>query len=429
MIRFVHTADIHFGVENYGKIDLATGVHSRLLDFAKALNFIIDVAIEENVDFFLFCGDAYKTHNPTQTQQKLFLEAFLRLKKAKIPVVIIVGNHDHPLTFGKVHALDLFSQLPSGGFYVISKPKLLELETKSGMVQILGIPWPSKTTLALSSEILQHESQSVATLISEKVSTIIKKSAEHLNQNFPAILAGHLTVSNGIFSGSERSTLYGLDPVFLPSNLALSCFDYVALGHLHRHQQLSDGKTPIVYAGSPEKIDFGERNDIKGFCLVKIEKKETIYEFIKTPTRDFLQLDIQLKPDIDFTEQILACVTQNNIKDVIIKIIYKVPSGTNITHVDLQKIHKACFQAQYVAGILPQYTLLDRTTRLHIKETEQSLLSLMQLYFDSKPEFSLNKNQLLEKIIKIQHEIVLQENGEDGIKDVTLNSLDNISIF
>ena len=68
-------------------------------------------------------------------------------------------------------------------------------------------------------------------------------------------------------------------------------------------------------------------------------------------------------------------------------------------------------QTQHAAGILPQYTLLDRTTRLAICQTEQSLLSLMELYFDSKPEFSLNKNQLLEKIIQIQHE--LEKTEED----------------
>lgn len=414
MIRFIHTADIHFGVENYGKIDLATGIHSRLLDFSKALNFIIDVAIEENVDFFLFCGDAYKTHNPTQTQQKLFLESFLRLQKAEIPVVIIVGNHDHPLTFGKVHALDLFSQLPSGGFHVISKPKLLELETKSGKIQILGIPWPSKTTLSLSQNSFLEQSQSVASIVSAKVTAIIKKYAAEINPNFPAVLAGHLTVSNGIFSGSERSTLYGLDPIFFPSDLAISPFKYVALGHLHRHQELSNGNIPIVYSGSPEKIDFGERNDVKGFCLVKIEKNECTYEFLKTPTRDFLQIDIQLKPELDFTEQIINQISQISIKDAIVKIIYKVPQ-TISTAIDLQKIHRACFQAHVIAGILPQYTPLDRATRLHIQHTEQSLLSLMQLYFDNKPEFSLNKDQLLEKIVQIQQE--LEKTEEDVVTE------------
>ena len=62
MIQFIHTADIHFGMENYGKIDPTTGIHTRLLDFKKALDFCIDYAFKSNVDFFLFSGDAYKTH-------------------------------------------------------------------------------------------------------------------------------------------------------------------------------------------------------------------------------------------------------------------------------------------------------------------------------------------------------------------------------
>ena len=89
MIRFVHTADIHIGMENYGKIDGATGIHTRLLDFAKALTHCIDIAISEKVDFFLFCGDAYKTPHPTQTQQRLLVQSFLRLHEAQIPVIII----------------------------------------------------------------------------------------------------------------------------------------------------------------------------------------------------------------------------------------------------------------------------------------------------------------------------------------------------
>ncbi len=55
MITFIHTADIHFGMENYGKLDTKTGIHSRLLDFEKALNICVDRAIAERVDFFLFC--------------------------------------------------------------------------------------------------------------------------------------------------------------------------------------------------------------------------------------------------------------------------------------------------------------------------------------------------------------------------------------
>ena len=140
MITFVHTADIHFGMENYGHIDPTTGIHTRLHDFAQSLHVCIDSAIERSVDFFLFCGDAYKTHHPTQTQQRMLFECLLRLYKAQIPVVIVIGNHDNPLSFGKAHALHLFGQLPLDGFYVIDKPSILNLQTKNGMVQIVGIP-------------------------------------------------------------------------------------------------------------------------------------------------------------------------------------------------------------------------------------------------------------------------------------------------
>ena len=87
MITFIHTADIHFGVENYGKLDQKTGIHSRLLDFEKALNLCIDYALEKQVDFFLFAGDAYKTANPSPTQQKLLMRCFLRLHTAGINMV------------------------------------------------------------------------------------------------------------------------------------------------------------------------------------------------------------------------------------------------------------------------------------------------------------------------------------------------------
>jgi DNA repair protein SbcD/Mre11 len=122
MIRFIHTADIHFGMENYGRIDPKTGIHSRLLDFEKALNFCIDYALENTIDFFLFSGDAYKTIHPSPTQQRLLMRCFLRLYKADIPIIIIVGNHDNPLSFGKATSLDIFGELPVTGFHVFSKP-------------------------------------------------------------------------------------------------------------------------------------------------------------------------------------------------------------------------------------------------------------------------------------------------------------------
>jgi exonuclease SbcD len=199
MIKFVHTADIHFGVENYGKLDPKTGIHSRLLDFVNALNFCIDHAIKEKVDFFLFSGDAYKTPHPTQTQQKLLLECFLRLYKAKIPAIIVVGNHDHPLSFGKVNALDLFGQLPLDGFYVVDEPRHIALETAHGPVNIIGIPWPTRNTVSISEKHAHKSAIEITQYISRGVAHIIDNFAKQLDPQIPAVLAGHLTVSTEFF--------------------------------------------------------------------------------------------------------------------------------------------------------------------------------------------------------------------------------------
>ena len=404
MIRFIHTADIHFGMENYGRIDPTTGIHTRLLDFERALNFCIDYALEQQVDFFLFSGDAYKTINPTPTQQHLLLKCFLRLQQAGIPLVIIVGNHDNPLSFGKSNTLDVFNDLPLDGFHVIAKPTQLTLQTKGGPVNIVGIPWPSRSNIAVN---INHAYKSAALLtqhIANSVSALIAHYAQNLDDSIPAVLAGHLTVSSGIFSGSEKRAIYGNDPVLLPSQLALAPFDYVALGHLHRYQNLNpNGYPAIVYSGSIERIDFGERKEEKGFCVVTIEKKDvTSHEFIKTPARPFIQVEVKLTDNQDQTTQLLDALKKHDLRDAIVKILYHVPPRKKDT-VDLQIIIRACEHAMHVVSITPIHAPETREKRTTMN-ISMDLKTLLSTYFDTKPELATNKDLLIEKALQLQHE-------------------------
>lgn len=411
MISFIHTADIHFGVENYGRIDHNTGIHSRLLDFVKALDFCVDYAIEKDVDFFLFCGDAYKTHHPTQTQQKLLFESFFKLYNHGIPVVIVVGNHDHPLSFGKTHALNLFAQLPLDGFHVIDKPDTLVLKTKNGYVQIVGIPWPTRNTIALQKESNVKVATEITTYIGQAVAEIIKYKARKLDHSLPAVLAAHLTVSSGIFSGSEKRAIYGTDPVLLPSQLAIPPFDYVALGHLHRFQHLNDGMhPPIVYSGSIERIDFGERKEEKGFCLVTLKDKYTTeVDFIKTPTRPFVYVDAYLDGVACQTNQLIQCINQAIVDDAIVKILYHVPAGKQDA-VDVAKVESALAKAWHIAGIMPVITYDMRNQRGAVK-TSMDFKTALTVYFDTKPAWQHKKNELLEKAIRLLDEV--EQSHED----------------
>lgn len=404
MIRFIHTADIHFGMENYGKIDPQTGIHSRLLDFEKALNACIDTGIAERVDFFLFCGDAYKTAQPSPTQQRLLMRSFIRLYTAGIPAIIIVGNHDHPLSFGKTHALDVFSQLPVDGFHVVAQPKIINLSTKNGPVQIVGIPWPTRNSIATLDEHMQKSDTLVTEYISKAVCTIIDTYAQKLDPHVPAVLAGHLTVSSGIFSGSEKRAIIGTDPLFLPSQLAREPFDYVALGHLHRYQNLNPkGYPAVVYSGSIERVDFGERKEDKGFCLVTIhEKNNTEHTFIKTPTRPFIQINVTITKEHGQTDEILSHIRKHNVNQAVVKILYHLPIGIP-DHVDLKVIEQALSAAQYVVGIIPVKEIDTKARRPTLK-VDMGMEQLLNLYIQDKPELQKKKDVLMQKIHELESE-------------------------
>jgi len=404
MISFIHTADIHFGMENYGRIDQKTGIHSRLLDFEKALNFCIDYALEHKVDFLLFAGDAYKTANPSPTQQKLLMQCFFRLYKANIPVIIIVGNHDNPLSFGKANSLDVFGNLPIDGFHVISKPTSLTLNTKNGKVQIVGIPWPSRNNISLQNSYTFKSASEITEYISMAAGQIIQQLADELDPAIPAVLSGHLTVSSGIFSGSEKRAIYGNDPVFLPSQLAITPFDYVALGHLHRYQNLNpNADIPIVYSGSIERIDFGERKEDKGFCHVTINaKSKTEYKFIKTPTRPFIQIEVKLKADIDQTDQIIEAIKNHNITNAVVKIVYYIPLGSKDS-VNLRMIQQVCEDAIYLVGIIPVREFETKQRRATLK-VDMDMHSLLNSYFESKLEYKNKKDILIRKALELQEE-------------------------
>jgi len=409
MIRFIHTADIHFGSENYGRIAPQTGIHSRLLDFKKSLDTCISYAIEQGVDLFVFSGDAYKTAHPSPTQQKLLMNSFMQLYKAKIPVIITVGNHDNPLSYGKANSLDIFAHLPIDGFYVFAKPSLQTIETKSGPVQIVGIPWPNRHTVTLNNNQYAQSVPELTKQISDSLATIIQKLAEQLNPTIPAILVGHLTVSSGIFSGSEKRAVYGQDPILLPSQLAIKPFDYIALGHLHRFQNLNEnGEIPIVYSGSIDRIDFGERKEDKGFCDVTINAKyKTDVNFIKINTRSFIQVDVTLNEHEDQTEQILTALKKHNIQDTIVKITYKIPSHiTDI--VDVKKIQKHCMQAMHLVGILPIKSSVTRSHR-NILPQEMNLETLLKAYFTSQDSLKKRADILTEKALRLDELQVIKD--------------------
>ena len=133
-------------MENYGKIDNLTGMNFRFMDFLNSFDELIVKAKNINPDLIVFAGDAYRDRNPTPTHQR---EAALRFKKLALiaPTILVVGNHDLPQALEKANTLDIFSALEVENIIVFRRPTLKVIQSKSGSVQVLALPWITKSKL------------------------------------------------------------------------------------------------------------------------------------------------------------------------------------------------------------------------------------------------------------------------------------------
>src|ERR1041385_7476483 len=127
-IRLMHFADTHFGVETYGRLDPTTGINTRLQDFRDSLCRCIDDAIRRGIQLALFAGDAYKSRDPSQTQQREFALCIRRLTEAGIPVVMLTGNHDIPSVKGRAHAMEIYGTLGVDNVTILNRPEVVAIE-------------------------------------------------------------------------------------------------------------------------------------------------------------------------------------------------------------------------------------------------------------------------------------------------------------
>src|SRR5512139_1357327 len=125
MPKILHFADAHIDMANYGRHDPESGLPMRVMDFLKSLDTIVDAAIDEKVDLVLFAGDAYKDRNPAPTFQREWGRRVMRLSRAGIPTILLVGNHDLSPSLGRAHALDPFATLEVPNVQVIDYPRFL----------------------------------------------------------------------------------------------------------------------------------------------------------------------------------------------------------------------------------------------------------------------------------------------------------------
>lgn len=419
-MKILHFADLHLGMETYGGVDATTGLSTRLIDVLATLDEVVEYAVKNAVDLVLFCGDAYKNRDPSQTQQREFAKRLRRLSENGIPVFLLVGNHDLPNAVGRANAVEIFDTLSVNCVYVGNRLDIYRVPTRCGVVQLVALPWLKRSALLSREEGKNLGIDQVNDKLQEMMTQRLLELVSVLDPNLPTLLVAHAAVSTAK-PGSERSMIVGRDPILLLGNVALPVFDYVALGHVHRHQVLMENNPPVVYAGSLERFDFGDENEEKGFYLVDIEvtdkAKRVNYKFHKVNARRFVTVTADIiEGETDPTGVVLRaiCQQQKAIENAVVRVHISLPCTLEASIRDVE-INKALRVANY-AVVAKE---VKQEARLRLGElTSQSLspIEALKRYLETKKVRDERQKVLLEYGEKLiwQEEQKLEERAEVG---------------
>jgi exonuclease SbcD len=383
-IRILHLADLHIGMETYGQFDPATGLNGRVMDFLRRFSEVVDFALENEVDLVLFAGDAYKTRDPNSTYRREFARRIKRLADAGIPVVLLVGNHDLPAQERRASSVEIFRTLDVPNVVVGRRDYLHKITTRRGApIQVATVPYPARQRLLADKD---HKDKTIAeldALTQQIVAENIQALAEQVDPAIPAVLTGHFSVSDAAF-GSERSVMLGRDVVVLKSVLADPVWDYVALGHIHRHQELNgDQHPPIVYCGSLERIDFGEEKETKGFVIADVRRGSTEWEFHRVASRRFVTVRADVRDQADALAAIVEAITQHDVADAVVRVFIRArPEQEGLLRdADIQRV---LADAYYVAGISKDIERSYRQRLEGVSPEEWTPTELLAHYLESK---------------------------------------------
>ena len=270
-IRLLHFADLHLGLERFGARMGAAGLSARAQDTLRSLDELIADARAQPPDLILFGGDAFKSPQPEPTLQRAFAERVLALAKIA-PLVLLVGRHDAPQQAERASSLAIFATLAVPRVLVAADSAIHHIDTARGPLTLATAPYDFRRA--------------------DSAANIQALAREAEQGNAPRVLLAHLNLAEAQ-GGDEDS----LDDATLPlAEIAAPCWDYVALGGVHRHQQLGEANVaPIVYPGSLERLDFSAADEEKGYIRAEIQRGKADWRFRPVAARRFLRLTADLR--------------------------------------------------------------------------------------------------------------------------------------
>lgn len=259
-MRFLHTGDWHVGKALRGR--------SRTDEFAAALDEIAGIARDRAVDAVLLAGDVFDSPAPPPEAEKLVYDFLARLLPERIACVLIAGNHDHPR---KLAALaDLLEGLRIHVRADVRPPDqggIVRVPSRDGAQEahVAVLPFVPERKVVDACQLLGPEHEWYEEYARRLEQVLHRLTAGFTPQAVNLVIA-HLLISGARVGTGERplhlGEVYGVNAEQLPANA-----QYIALGHLHRPQELM-APSRTFYSGSILELDFGEQEQGKRVVIV-----------------------------------------------------------------------------------------------------------------------------------------------------------------
>ncbi len=393
---------------SHGRLNPKTGLNTRLEDFMGSLSLCIDRAIASPVDLVLFGGDAFPDATPPPFVHEAFASQFRRLADAKIPTVLLVGNHDqHSQGNGGV-SLSIYRTLAVPGFIVGDRLTTHRIATRNGDIQVITLPWLTRATLLTRPETEGLSLSGVNELLINRLEPVLEGEIRQLDTSLPTVLLAHLMADRASL-GAERFLAVGKGFTVPLSLLNRPQFEYVALGHVHKHQNLNPSNDPpIVYPGSIDRVDFSEEKEDKGYVLIEVAKGEVKWQFCPLPVRPFRSIEVDVSQAANPQKELLKALKKYDIQEAVIRLVYKIRSeqleliNTNQLDEALKPAHSYSIRAELISQLtrprLPELGVgnqLDPMEALKayidnkedLRDIVDDMLEAAQLLLNQQPEF------------------------------------------